>query len=105
MWRRALRRVRYGFVALAGFLGLAPRAGADSVFGTRSEEHRERTHVVSLTLKPGHAELVVQRSVFNGGPRHDQAEFWIELPNEAVATGLRTLGSLAGRPHWFEGEL
>ncbi|HEY3494611.1 MAG TPA: vWA domain-containing protein [Polyangiaceae bacterium] len=105
MWRRALRRVMSWFGVSAGFLAVAPGAEADWVQGTRSEELRERTHAVSLTLKPGHAELVVQRTVFNGGPRHDQAEFWINLPSEAVAIGLSTLGSLAGRPHWFEGEL
>ena len=29
----------------------------------------------------------------------------IDVPTGAVATGLRTLGTLAGRPHWFTGEL
>ncbi|HEV8246752.1 MAG TPA: vWA domain-containing protein, partial [Polyangiaceae bacterium] len=37
--------------------------------------------------------------------RHDQAMFYIDVPNGAVATGLRTLGTRAGRPYWFSGEL
>jgi hypothetical protein len=42
---------------------------------------------------------------FNGGPRHDQATFWIDLPDGAVATGLRTHGTQAGKPKWFAGDL
>lgn len=71
----------------------------------RSDKLVERDNVVSVTLDRGFAKLVVNRSVFNGGERHDQATFWINLPHTAVATGLRTLGSLHGRPHWYAGEL
>jgi hypothetical protein len=53
----------------------------------------------------GHARMTVRRTVHNGGQRHDQAVFWIDVPAEAVATGLRTLGTLRGRPHWFAGTL
>ena len=80
-------------------------AHADSVAGTRSELLVERSHDIALTMHYGHAELVVRRTVFNGGERHDQAMFWIDVPEGAVAVGLRTLGELHGRPHWFDGEL
>ena len=80
-------------------------AAADEVVGTRSEQLVERAHEIRLVLDHGAATLTVRRTVFNGGERHDQAEMLIELPDGAVATGLRTKGTLRGRPHWFEGEL
>jgi len=80
-------------------------AWADQVSGTRSNEVYERSHDVLLTMHRGWAELRVRRSVENLGKRHDQALFWIDVPSGAVATGLRTLGGSAGRPHWFAGEL
>ncbi|MCA9646175.1 MAG: VWA domain-containing protein [Polyangiaceae bacterium] len=83
----------------------APSAAADEMQGLRSDALVERDNSVSVTLDRGFAKLVVERSVFNGGERHDQATFWINLPNSAVATGLRTLGSLNGKPHWFAGDL
>lgn len=93
-------------LALALALAAAPgTARADEVSGTRSEELKERRHEVSVTLDHGHARLTVRRTVYNGGPRHDQATFWIDVPERSVATGLRTLGTLNGRPHWFAGEL
>jgi hypothetical protein len=92
--------------ALALGLGLiAPSALADEVRGTRSETLIERRHEASLTVHPGWATLIVRRTVHNGGPRHDQAVFFIDVPQGAAAVGLRTLGSLDGRPHWFAGEL
>jgi hypothetical protein len=78
---------------------------ADSVAGTRSELLLERDHVIRVSLDHGHAELVVRRTVHNGGERHDQAMFWIDVPEGSVAAGLRTLGELNGRPKWFAGEL
>ena len=82
-----------------------PPALADDVQGTRSEKLRETSHEVRITLHEGYADLVVRRTVHNGGSRHDQALFHIEPPPGAVATGLRTLGSVGGKPHWFDGEL
>jgi hypothetical protein len=84
---------------------VATEAHADSVGGTRSELLIERAHEIELTLGYGSAELVVRRTVFNGGDRHDQAMFWIDVPAGGVAVGLRTLGEQGGRPHWFAGEL
>jgi hypothetical protein len=86
-------------------LSSSPAARGDTVHGTRSEALVERSHEVRITVHPDHAELLVRRTVYNGGPRHDQAVFMVDVPNGAVATGLRTLGTLAGRPHWFAGEL
>ncbi|MCA9627354.1 MAG: VWA domain-containing protein [Myxococcales bacterium] len=83
----------------------AASASADQMQGMRSEALVERDNVVSVTVDRGFAKLVVRRSVFNGGERHDQATFWIDLPRGSVATGLRTLGKLHGKPHWFDGEL
>jgi hypothetical protein len=80
-------------------------ARADEVQGERSELLVEKSHAVDLTLHAGYAKLVVRRTVHNGGPRHDEATFWIDVPSEAVATGLRTLGTLDGHPHWFSGDL
>lgn len=85
---------------------LSPAArAADEVSGSRSEALVEKGHRVELKLDRGHAELVVRRTVFNGGPRHDQAMFHLELPGGAVATGLATLGVKDGQPFWFRGEL
>lgn len=80
-------------------------APADTFRGTRSDKLVERSHRISLTIEPGHADLVVRRTVHNGAARHDQARFWISVPDGAVATRLRTLGLLDEQPHWFEGEL
>jgi hypothetical protein len=80
-------------------------SSADQVSGTRSERLVERDHVIHLHMDHGHARMTVRRTVHNGGKRHDQAVFWIDVPTEAVATGLRTLGKLRGRPHWFAGTL
>src|SRR5262245_53110535 len=91
-------------LALSSAFMAAP-AAADQVSGLRSELLEERSHDIAVALHRDHAELVVRRTVWNGADKSDQATFFIELPSEAVATGLRTLGSLGGRPHWFSGEL
>jgi hypothetical protein len=103
--RRFVSPVLVAASAGAAFSFSAALAAADDFAGTRSERLVERVHDVRAVVHRDHAELVVRRTVFNGGPRHDQAVFHIELPSTAVATGLRTLGSLHGRPHWFAGEL
>jgi len=80
-------------------------ASADRFHGTRSEKLVEQFHRIRLTLDHGVATMRVRRTVHNGGERHDQAMFWLDMPQGAVATGLRTQGTLRGKPHWFEGEL
>lgn len=104
----SLVRVGVGVGLLSGAWAwvAAPRdARADEFEATRSEALVERAHDIALTIHDGHAELVVQRTVFNGGDRHDQAMFWIDVPGGGVAVGLRTRAMLRGRPHWYDGEL
>lgn len=92
-----------GFFAAATFCASA--AWADSLRGTRSEEVHERSHAIELRLAPGHAEMVVRRTIENRGTRQDQAIYFLDLPDGAVATGLRTLGYVGGEHRWFSGEL
>lgn len=77
---------------------------ADSLSGTRGELS-EKSHVVDVTCDRGRARLVVRRTVHNAQARADQAVFFLDMPSGAVATGLRTLGTVDGRPHWFTGDL
>jgi hypothetical protein len=96
-------------LSIAAALALLPstvEAGGDSVYGNRGgEELREQDHQISLSFARGHAELTVRRTVHNGIERHDEAQFWLSLPWGSVATGLRSLGELDGKPKWFEAEL
>jgi hypothetical protein len=96
--------------SFAGALALAlvsPAMGRadDTVQGTRSDKLVDQAHTVWIRLGADHAELTVRRTVFNGGPRHDQATFYLSVPEGAVATRLRTLGGTSAQPTWFEGEL
>lgn len=94
---------------VAAALSLLPstaEAGGDSVYGNRGGDlMREQEHRIELTFARGHVELKVRRTVHNGIERHDEAQFWINLPYGAVATGLRSLGEAKGKPKWFEAEL
>ncbi|MBL9027815.1 MAG: VWA domain-containing protein [Myxococcales bacterium] len=83
----------------------ASLARADEFSATRSDDLVERAHVVEISLRQDHAILEVERTVYNGGKRPDQATFHIFQPPEAVAIGLRTQGVADGKPIWFEGEL
>jgi len=103
----ALRASAAAFVSLLALapLALAPVAyAADSLSGTRGEIV-EKSHAIDLVMTRGHAHMRVVREVTNNGVRHDQAMFHLMLPEGAVATGLRTRGSINGRPIWYEGEL
>jgi hypothetical protein len=106
-----MSNARFGSLTLsiAAALTLLPstvEAGGDSVFGNRGgDQLREREHQIELSFSRGHAELRVRRTVHNGIERHDEAQFWLSLPWGSVATGLRSLGELDGRPKWFEAEL
>lgn len=105
--RLSMPDVRIRPVSAALGLGLiaASASAQDQVHGTRSERLYERSHDVRATLHHGWAELRVRRRVENEGPRHDQAMIWISTPAGAAAVGLKTLGTLAGQPRWFSGEL
>jgi hypothetical protein len=96
-------------LTIAAALSLLPstvEAGGDAVYGNRGgDQLREREHRIELSFARGYAELKVRRTVHNGIERHDEAQFWLDIPQGAVATGLRSLGELDGRPAWFEAEL
>jgi hypothetical protein len=95
----------WAFLLLATSVAWSARAHAvDSFHGTRTETLSERAHTAVLTLRRDYAELVVRRSVWNAGKQSDQAMFFIDLPEGAVATRLRSRGIGPGAP-WFEGEL
>ncbi len=102
--RRAVALRRTAAASLLA-VALPTTAAAEGVYGTRSTALVERAHDIRLTLEHGVATLRVRRAVWNGGERHDQAEFWIDVPERSVAIGLRTKGTLHGRPHWFQGQL
>lgn len=92
--------------ALVVTLACAPApAWGDTFEATRSDSLVPFGHRIDVTIHRGYADIVTERTVFNGGDEHDQAIFFLELPAGAVATRLRTQGSLGGQPHWFEGEL
>ena len=89
----------------AALLCFAPAVFADAFRPTRSDQLVERSHQIRVVVDRGHARATAVRTVFNGGEEHDQAFFDLSIPDTAVAVGLRTLGTLNGVPHWFEGEL
>jgi hypothetical protein len=105
-------QLRQGLSALAlvtTMFGLAPPSAQaeprDRFSATRSAKLVERAHRIRIVFEGDHARLHVEREVFNGGPRPDQAVFTIRPPSGGVATRLRTLAELDGKPTWFEGEL
>lgn len=78
---------------------------ADEIFGTRFDV-TETQHDIEVRLGRGHAVLVVERTVVNGGMRSDQAVFFLDLPNDAAATRLRSAKTEAdGSRTWFEAVL
>jgi hypothetical protein len=76
----------------------------DSLSGTRGVV-KESGHQVAITLHRGHATLVVRRTLWNWGTRHDQGEYLLAMPDWTVATGLRTKGMVQGKPVWFKADL
>ena len=66
------------------------QARADSLSGTRTDGLSEGVSRIALRFERDHAELRVQRRVFNSAAISDQATWLIDLPQGAVATGLRT---------------
>lgn len=102
---RTLRPALAPVLALAATFAPDGASAADDFQATRSTALVERAHAAELVMAGDRATMTVRRTVHNGGARHDQAMFWIDLPETAVATGLRTLATVKGRPVWYEGEL
>src|SRR5262245_58641913 len=98
--RSLVRGLLSSSLALAA-LAAAGAARAEDVMGTRSEKLTEQAHWIALRDDRGHVEMVVRRTAFNGGPRHDQAMMWINVPQEAIAVDLRTLSMKDGHPIWY----
>lgn len=96
------------FLAALGPLSLlceAP-AAADTLSGTKASLMFDHAHAIELRLDRGHATLVVRRTFENRSAQFDQAFLHMtELPEGAIATGLRTLGGAAQAPIWYGAEL
>ncbi len=97
------------WIGLLTMMGLLSTSGAaqavDAVNGTRTIGIEEKDYAIEVTVDRGFAKLVVRRTVFNESREYDQAIYEIALPSGAAAIGLRTLGSVQGKPQWFTGEL
>jgi hypothetical protein len=65
----------------------------------------EVRHRVRVVVDRGHARLLVERTFYNPGEKPNWVSWQLALPKGGVATALRTLGTLQGQPHWFNGEL
>ncbi|MBI5536415.1 MAG: VWA domain-containing protein [Deltaproteobacteria bacterium] len=104
MFRRARAWVSCAFGVSLVTAALAQSAAADTVHGTRFAT-QEVSHTIEIRIDRGQALMVVQRTVRNPGPRHDQATFTITTPGNGVATRLRSLGERDGDHVWYEGEL
>jgi hypothetical protein len=92
--------------ALAIALVLCPApAPADTLSGTRSDLVSEQARRLDAMVHRDHVELSIERTLLNGGRRHDQAIFEIDAPPESAAVGLRTLGSRGGHPAWCVADL
>jgi hypothetical protein len=76
-------------------------ARADTLLTTRGEPVVETRHDVKVAVEDGLATLKVTRGFKNQGSQPDQVELEIELPEGAVATGLR----IKGKSEWYDGEL
>lgn len=86
--------------ATLSFYGATP-ARADAVRATRADTF-EVAHEIDVRMDRGHATLVVRRVVQNTAARSDQAVAFIDIPDGAVATRLRSEGAPG---QWFEGDL
>jgi hypothetical protein len=105
-WSRAASIFTLASAAALALLPSTAEAGGDAVYGTRGGNLlSEREHQVEISFARGHAELKVRRTVHNGIERHEEAQLWLDLPFNAVATGLRTLGEHQGKPRWFAADL
>jgi hypothetical protein len=82
------------------------QAWADTLEGNRDPSgFVEREHVVRMQAHPGYLEMTVQRTVENLSKQVDEATVSVDLPNDTVATNLRSRGVVGGKVTWFQGEL
>ena len=99
------------FLALTALALLVPSlppvlVRADTLSGTKSSEMFDRGHTIEVRIERGHATFVISRTFENRSGKHDQAMLDItDLPEGAVATGLRTLAGDANKPIWYAAEL
>lgn len=97
--------------ALALFASALPAliplpAAGDTLSGTKSTEMFDRGHTIEVRIDRGHATLVISRVFENRSGKHDQAMLdMTDMPEGAVATGLRTLGGDESKPVWYAAEL
>jgi len=99
-------RPRLALLAFAVPLLVSSKGSADSLSGTKATEMFERADTIELRLDHGHATFVVRRTFENRSTQHDQAMLHItDLPEGAVASGLRTLGGTTSNPIWYAAEL
>jgi len=100
--------MRTGTLALLSLMLVSTQspARADTLSGTKAAEMYDRGHTIEVRIDRGHARLVVTRVFENRFGKHDQAMLHMtDLPDGAVATGLRSLGGTANKPIWFAAEL
>lgn len=89
------------FIVLFAALLYSPFAQADWLDSTLGQPVHEASHHVTLSLNEGVATYKVQRTFANAGEIPDEAVILVNLPEGAVASGLRIR---AGQT-WHEGEL
>jgi len=81
-------------------------AAADTVNGHYDPDgFTERVHSVRAVAHPSYLDLTVTRTVENNDDKTDEASLSIDVPEHAVAVGLRSQGMVSGNPVWFDGEL
>jgi hypothetical protein len=98
--------MRSGTLALVALMLVSSRGRADTLSGTKASEMYDRGNTIEVRIDRGHATLVVTRVFENRFGKHDQAMLHMtELPDGAVATGLRSLGGDDKKPIWFVAEL
>lgn len=93
-----MKNVLLTLLALCAF---APDAHADWMSATLGQPLTEVSHSVRVSIAEGIGTFVVQRTFANAGKIPDEAILMLELPTQAVATGLRIR---AGQT-WYKGDL
>ena len=88
-------------LALAASLSTVPSASADTLTATHGNDLVERGHRVQVERRGDDVVFLVRRTILNRGARVEEADLELQLPPQAVTTGLRTKhGS-----EWISGRL